>query len=354
MHKGIIPASTEGWLGVLVVCAIFSGCRSSEIGLAGNGGDAGDGSATADSATADSATDSDTRGAGDTGAETGTGDSPVADAPTSPDLPADSAQLDGAPLDTGGPPPPDAAVDGPISNCPAGGYQPFDGDGVTAALNAPDGRTLLIFSRDKYWTFQWEVGWGASRGYVRDLWARFPAVGGARPWEGAGITAAWRTPGQNEVTVVSRDRYWAFPWPDGAVRTSGLLKDAWVSAPAADGVGPWEGPGVTAAYHTPDEKHLTIVSGHRYWIFTWAVGFTAQRGLLKDPWATIGSVQGRKPWEGPGVTAAWNTYAGGAPTNPLTIVSKDLFWHHDWGVGFRPLGGALKDVWATAPRVACP
>jgi hypothetical protein len=85
---------------------------------------------------------------------------------------------------------------------------------TTTAGNAPDGKTLMIFNRARYWS-------------------RFPAAEGQRPWEGTGVTAADTRPGSTSVTAISRDRYWVFTWPDGAVTESGMLKVLWAERASA-------------------------------------------------------------------------------------------------------------------------
>ncbi len=135
-----------------------------------------------------------------------------------------------------------------------------------------------------------------------------------------------------------------------------MLRDLWKAAPAVGAQKPWEGAGVTAAWPSAmSGGPLAIASADRYWSYDFKTGtFAAASGLLKDAWAMAPAVDGQKPWEGPGVTAVYWTYAAGATTGTATVISRSRYWHIVDGM-FSGSGGDLSVAWKTVPSLpSCP
>jgi hypothetical protein len=111
------------------------------------------------------------------------------------------------------------------------------------------------------------------------------------PYEGGGLTAAWHDRNNNTLTVVSQNRYWNYNWSTGWTQT-GYLDNGYIlngtllfdpkTMPRVNGMLPWEGPGITAAWDSQDGTRLLIVSGNRFWVWDWA-------GSYWWTWGTIGS-----------------------------------------------------------------
>lgn len=129
-------------------------------------------------------------------------------------------------INDAGPPPVDGAV-------------PWSGDGVTAAYFAPGGASFQAISKDIVWTrdttapdpanWTWVTDGGTYR--LADIWASAPPVGGQKPYEGRGVTAAYYLGGK--YFVFSGDKMWALQ--NGNWAESGMLKDmpGWTSAPTS-------------------------------------------------------------------------------------------------------------------------
>lgn len=229
--------------------------------------------------------------------------------------------------------------------------KPFEQAGVTAAYEGPSGAPLTIVSVDKYWLYDWASGWTTS-GLLAALpaWSAAPLVGGLRPYEGAGVTAAYNDPSLTQLAIVSKDKYWIFDRSSNSWTGSGLLQDAWSAAPDVNGLKPYQGDGVTAAYNNAASTVLTVISKDKYWIYTWATASWSGGGLLSSAWSAAPTVAGVKPYEADGVTASYND-----PTSTtLTIISKDKYWQYTWSTSTWTGSGSLTEAWATAPTVACP
>lgn len=160
-----------------------------------------------------------------------------------------------------------------------------------------------------------------------------------RPWDGPGVTGVLPIrPGGDNVLVISADHYAVAeldtaPADAGeprlgsvvAWRESGHLRDLWSSAPPALGGRPWDPPGVTAAYVDKLTGDSIIVSQFRRWRLKgseWiAAGSIADELIVNDAGPPVED-GGRAPWAGPGVTAASYTGSGGR----FHMYSRDREW----------------------------
>lgn len=173
----------------------------------------------------------------------------------------------------------------PWSSAPSvGGQRPWEGAGVTATVSV--GSTLYVFSRDRYFALDVssgdEAAWSwTDQGDLHAAWAGLPAVEGRGLLEGAGITASWRTP-NGRVVLVSVDRYWTFDASGGPGAwsnvASGRVQDLAVFAgiPEVAGGRPWQGPGVTAAWFDTSRRIFGVASGDRYWLADVAAADTSR------------------------------------------------------------------------------
>lgn len=122
------------------------------------------------------------------------------------------------------------AIDGSI---------PWEGNGITATYFAPNGASFFVISQDKGWQRttsdpdpqNWT--WTDAGFLLAETapWQTAPLVGGRRPYEGQGVTAAYYVGGK--LFVISVDRMWAH---DGKTWvSSGMLASmsGWSGAPSA-------------------------------------------------------------------------------------------------------------------------
>ena len=167
--------------------------------------------------------------------------------------------------------------------CNAPLRKPHNEHGITAAWHTPDSSLLTIVSRDKLWNYQWSTGTWHSWGNIKDIppFPSAPAVNGGKPWEGPGITAAWHTNDNSILTIISKDRYWNLQWSTSSWIGSGLVQNLppfssmTVATHGVDGLLPWQGAGITASWHTQDGSVLSIVSEYRFWNLNWTSGTSA-------------------------------------------------------------------------------
>ncbi len=126
------------------------------------------------------------------------------------------------------------------------------------------------------------------------FWSSAPLVSGLKPWQGDGITAVWEYPGDNYMRVVSKNRYWQFNNATGTWTFSSTLPVAdnnhpfgATHAPLIDNVRPWETAGITAAW-MKDGHLLQIKSKDKYWEWDYALTpydgreWTANYGNYRD------------------------------------------------------------------------
>jgi hypothetical protein len=180
--------------------------------------------------------------------------------------------------------PSSAAEHAPSSHvCNAPLRKPHNEHGITAAWHTPDGSLLTIVSRDKLWNYQWSTGTWHSAGNIKDIPPFFnaPLVNARKPWEGPGITAAWHTQDNSILTIISKDLYWNLQWSTSGWISSGLVQNLppFSSMTAAthgvDGLLPWQGAGITASWHSQNGSVLSIVSEYRFWNLNWTSGTSA-------------------------------------------------------------------------------
>jgi hypothetical protein len=249
------------------------------------------------------------------------------------------------------------------------------GPGITGVLPTT-GDEALVLSGDRYFKaiFDTRAGDAASpligrvtewkeSGHIKELWGDAPLVDQAfAPWDELGVTAAYVMKGTREQVIISRFRRWARSgnaWAEpGTVVDDWLLNDA--APPQVDGQAPWTGPsGVTATYFTPDQDTFFALSRGTAWRrrtadpnplnWSWDTGDGGAYNLSDNAmWQAAPPVGGVKPWDGPGVTAAW--YIG----LKFFVVSVDKMWTHD-GRSWTS-AELVKDApgWKTAPAAKCP
>jgi hypothetical protein len=153
------------------------------------------------------------------------------------------------------------------------GQKPYEGPGITAGWQSPD-KVLHIISKDKYWAL--------NQGGAQSVWTKAshikniapfstaPAVNGLRPWEGEGITATWTVPGEGHryLRIMSKNRFYRYDYQTGAWYNGPIPftdpTNYWSKAPAVNGLRPWEGEGITAVWAAPD-GFLRVVSRNRFY-----------------------------------------------------------------------------------------
>jgi hypothetical protein len=121
------------------------------------------------------------------------------------------------------------------------GVAPWQGPGVTAVYYNPTNTTMYVHSGAKLWvrnvtgndpaTWSWlryeadagpEAGTRVT-GNLADIpmWQSAPVVGGQRPWEGKGVTAAWYI--GPRLFVFNVDKYWI--WEGSRWEKSGVVTE---------------------------------------------------------------------------------------------------------------------------------
>jgi hypothetical protein len=160
-----------------------------------------------------------------------------------------------------------------------------------------------------------------------------------KPWEGPGVTGVLPI-GNSSALVLNGERYFIADFNlDGdaawdpnlgsvlAWHETGLLENYWANAPLVDGLRPWDGPGVTAAYLDKASGAAIIISQYRRWTRS-GTQWTAA-GSIADDWRINGAgptlLDGQVPWEGVGVTAAYFTPNG----DRFYAISQDKAWIRD-------------------------
>jgi hypothetical protein len=195
-------------------------------------------------------------------------------------------------------------------------------------------------------------------GNLRALWSTAPRVIGLEPWDDPGVTAVYIDKATGTQVIISRFLRWVHngdQWP-----VSGNITDEWIQndagPPALDGAVPWEGPGVTAGFFSPGGAQFTAVSKDKGWLrtttdpdprnWTWDPdgGFTLGS---REPWASAPVIGGARPFDGNGVTTAY--YVGPR----FFVISVDKMWVYDGATWSS--SGMLKDMpgWADAPAAPC-
>jgi endonuclease/exonuclease/phosphatase family metal-dependent hydrolase len=206
--------------------------------------------------------------------------------------------------------------------------EPWQGGHLTAAWAEPDNDRYLAISVGLQWDVEMcgaPASWSTAQGgdmESRPGWSSAPVVSGQRPWEGTGVTAAWRI--GDKRYIISVDKYWVY---DGQWLASGNLSDVWQDAPLVDGAGPHELAGVTAGWASGSS--VTVISKDRYWTFAASgsdlTGWEPKNSGHVDElahWTDAPAVDGRRPWDGPGVTAGWYDER----RRLLGVASQDRYW----------------------------
>ncbi len=278
---------------------------------------------------------------------------------------APTAKIDPGVDDSGLPPVPPSAGDACAPR------RPWEGPGVTGVV--PNGASsALVVSGDRYFIADLDTtsldasdpqlgrvtSWHDSGNLAR-LFAGAPRFIGLEPWDDPGVTAIWIDKASGAQVVVSRFLRWAHQgdqWP-----AAGNITDDWIQNDAGpeplDGAVPWEGPGVTAGYFTPNGAEFHAVSKDKIWIrktsdtdprnWTWVPDGGAFPLADRAPFSTAPAVGGVRPFDGKGVTAA---YFVGAK---FFLISVDKMWIYD-GAAWSG-SGLVKDMpgWSAAPTAAC-
>jgi len=141
---------------------------------------------------------------------------------------------------------------------------------------------------------------------------------------------------------VSGDRYWAFDLIAGTWGAHGHVETLWATAPLVDGRRPWDAPGVDTSWVYGATQ--TIISGDLYWTVDAVSGAWGASGKVEALWSNAPSNEGALPWNAPGVQTAY-PYQNG-----LTVISGD----HDWVLDVPSNGwtaGKLETSWASAPTI---
>lgn len=277
---------------------------------------------------------------------------------------APTAKIDLGELDA------DLPVDpGPSDACVA--RRPWEGPGITGLLPIGDS-TALVISRDRYYVAEFDTAstdastpelgrvkaWRES-GMLSDLWSGAPAFVGFRPWEGLGVTATYLAKSdRSRQIIISGFRRWVHQgndWPAvGSIVDDWLIDDA--GPTPVEGRVPWQGEGVTAAFFSPSGNDFFAVSKDTIWPrrtsdpdpnkWRWIpdAGYPVS---ATSPFSSAPAVGGRRPHEGPGVTAAF--YVG----PKLFVASVDRLWA--WSGTAWLVASSIPSLsdWSSAPSAGC-
>ena len=201
--------------------------------------------------------------------------------------------------------------------------RPWNYPGVTAACFLHNEHDLYVIQHNRYWALDLSTDtWSPSPGLLADLFAGAPEVDGRGPFDatGPGITGAWTI--GNTLTLVSKDLYWEYallstrgPW-----LKAGRLddKEMWGSVESVEGVQPFHGPGVTAAFHNEPLEVITVISRDKYWNFEVVDGTVRSYGHVRDLWRPMG-----------GLDAAWQPPTASAPGE--WRISQPMQWNDERG-----------------------
>ena len=158
------------------------------------------------------------------------------------------------------------------------GQKPFEGPGITAGWQSQD-KVLHIISKDKYWELDQKTSPGVwtKATHIANVapFASAPAVNGLRPWEGEGITATWTVPSENHryLRIISKNRFYRYDYQTNAWYAGpNPFNDPtnyWVKAPAINGLKPTDGAGITAVWVQSDNL-LRVVSQNRFYRYSFA------------------------------------------------------------------------------------
>ena len=153
--------------------------------------------------------------------------------------------------------------------------------------------------------------------------------------------------------MISSDLWWEFR-ANGSWGIGDRLATLWggPSGPQpVNGRLPWDPPGVTASWSAVNGTVRTYVSKDLYWRRSFANGaWSWSQGHVNTlQWwssAPPDAGTGHRPWEGDGVTAVFRA------AGRLWIISKDKYWRLDEGTGSWQ-NGRLIQIWSGAPASVC-
>ncbi len=252
------------------------------------------------------------------------------------------------------------------------GQKPYEGPGISAGWQSSDG-VLHIISRDKYWELNQPAGnvWTVASPVASVApFTNFPdaaRINGLAPWESGGITAAWFTPSESNRylrIIGGGNRFYRYDYQTATWWTGGnpwnIATNTWSQAPTVNGLKPWDGGGITAAWVAPD-NYMRVISKDRFYRQNLTTGLwdTASTALGVLPlgnatWSAAPLVDGLKPWQGAGITAAWVKDG-----HILQLKNKDRYWEWDltaaggleWGIHGNYRDGDNANVWKKAPFI---
>jgi hypothetical protein len=158
------------------------------------------------------------------------------------------------------------------------GQKPFEGPGITAGWQSQD-KVLHIISKDKYWELDQKTppGVWTKATHIANVapFASAPAVNGLRPWEGEGITATWTVPSENHryLRIISKNRFYRYDYQTSTWYTGpNPFTDPtnyWIKAPAINRLKPTDAEGITAVWVQSDNL-LRVVSKNRLYRYNFA------------------------------------------------------------------------------------
>lgn len=217
--------------------------------------------------------------------------------------------------------------------------EPWTGNGASASFVDQD--TLTVINADRYWVFDYTTSSWSANGHLEMKWATAPLVDGLAPWQDVGVRAAYVS--GTTQTIISGDRMWTLDIVSGTWGATNHLETAWSSAPANGGFKPWDAPGVQAAY--ANQNDVTVISADRYWVLDVSSSTWTSSGTLETVWTGAPMVDSKLPWQGTGVGTVW-VYGG-----LQTTLSADRYWISNVTSGAWTDTGHLETVWASAPAV---
>jgi hypothetical protein len=160
---------------------------------------------------------------------------------------------------------------------------------------------------------------------------------GRKPFEGPGITGAWQR-ADKKLHIVSKDKYWVLdqstPRPVWTTATDIANVAPFNTAPAVNGLRPWEGEGITAVWTVARENHryLRVISRNRFYRYDYQAGaWYSGPNPFTDPknyWSKAPAINRLRPWEGVGITAVWV-----ANDNNMRIISRNRFYRYNFTAG---------------------
>jgi murein DD-endopeptidase MepM/ murein hydrolase activator NlpD len=184
--------------------------------------------------------------------------------------------------------------------------RPWNYPGVTAAFYFHNDTDVYLVQRSRYWVYRFGTGWLSTVGFMSSLLPGAPTIGGRGPFDGPGLTGAYRH--GTMLSLFSVDRYWNYNTSSNSWANWGYLSSPWASIPTVGGVHPWDSPGVTGTYYYPPSNTATIISRDKYWVFSFNTNTWTAWGYLSSAWAAM-----------PGINAGWAQPIGGDPNSSWRI-----------------------------------